>query len=162
MRYAHARVGLTIKLLWCHKVQRADLTCDVIRKVAPFVLSKLWILVADWSLHRSHDTFLIKLRLYEFDLSGKGWTRASPLLPLKQTKRNINFHLRRSRHCQIPHSWLHCSLRKMIIPTFLLKRISSVPKYDHSLSFWSKTLLRGVFCDKNREKKEIDFRWEFL
>ena len=24
-----------------HKVQRADLTCDVIRKVAPFVLSKL-------------------------------------------------------------------------------------------------------------------------
>ena len=24
-----------------HKVQRADLTCDVIKKVAPFVLSKL-------------------------------------------------------------------------------------------------------------------------
>ena len=45
------------------KVQRAVLTCDVIRKVAPFVLSKLWILVADWSMHWSRDTFLIKLRL---------------------------------------------------------------------------------------------------
>ena len=33
-------------LLSC-KVQRADLTCNVIRKVASFVLSKLWILVAD-------------------------------------------------------------------------------------------------------------------
>ena len=30
------------------KVERADLTCDVIKKVAPFVLSKLWILVARW------------------------------------------------------------------------------------------------------------------
>ena len=47
-----------------HKVQRADLLCDVIRKFAPFVLSKLWILVADWSMHWSFDTFLIKLRLY--------------------------------------------------------------------------------------------------
>ena len=28
-------------LLFLNKVQRADLTCDVIRKVAPFVLSKL-------------------------------------------------------------------------------------------------------------------------
>ena len=46
------------------KVQRADLTCDVIRKVPPFVLSKLWILVADWSMHCSRDTFLIKLRLF--------------------------------------------------------------------------------------------------
>ena len=46
------------------KVQRADLTCDGIKKVAPFVLSKLWILVADWSMHWSRDTFLIKLRLY--------------------------------------------------------------------------------------------------
>ena len=45
------------------KVQRADLTCDVIRKVALFVLSKLLILVADWSMRWSHDTFLIKLRL---------------------------------------------------------------------------------------------------
>ena len=46
-----------------YKVQRVDLTCDVIRKVAPFVLSKLRILVADWSMHWSRDTFLIKLRL---------------------------------------------------------------------------------------------------
>ena len=33
--YAHHHMPLLIK------VQRADLTCDVIRKVAPFVLSKL-------------------------------------------------------------------------------------------------------------------------
>ena len=33
------------------KVQRADLMCDVNKKLAPFVLSKLWILVADWSMH---------------------------------------------------------------------------------------------------------------
>ena len=46
------------------KVQRADLTCNVIRKVAPFVLSKLWILVDDWSMRWSRDMFLIKLRLY--------------------------------------------------------------------------------------------------
>ena len=46
------------------KVQRADLTRDIIKKVDSFVLSKLWILVADWSMHWSHDTFLIKLRLY--------------------------------------------------------------------------------------------------
>ena len=46
------------------KVQRADLTCDVIRKVAPFVLSKLWVLIDDWSMCWSRDTFLIKLRLY--------------------------------------------------------------------------------------------------
>ena len=46
------------------KVQRADLMCDVIKKLAPFVLSKLWILVADWSMHWSRDTFLIKLWLY--------------------------------------------------------------------------------------------------
>ena len=46
------------------KVQMADLTCDVIKKVAPFVLSKLWILVADWSMRWSPDTFLIKLQLY--------------------------------------------------------------------------------------------------
>ena len=39
--------------------------CDVIRKVAPFVLSKLWILVTDWSMHWSCDTFHIKLRLYQ-------------------------------------------------------------------------------------------------
>ena len=45
------------------KVQRADLTCDVIKKLAPLVLSKLWILVPDWSMHWSRDTFLIKLRL---------------------------------------------------------------------------------------------------
>ena len=49
------------------KVQRAHLTCDVIRKVAPFVLSKLWILVADWSMRWSRDTFLIKLRLYSLN-----------------------------------------------------------------------------------------------
>ena len=42
---------------------KVHLTCDVIRKVTPFVLSKLWILVADWSMHWSPDTFLIKLRL---------------------------------------------------------------------------------------------------
>ena len=52
------------------KVQRADLTCDVIRKSAPFVLSKLCILVADWSMRWSSDTFLIKLRLY-MDLKKK-------------------------------------------------------------------------------------------
>ena len=46
------------------KVQRADLMCDIIRKVPPFVLSKLWILVADWSMRRSCDTFLIKVWLY--------------------------------------------------------------------------------------------------
>ena len=46
------------------KVQRADLKCDVIKKVAPFVLSKLWILIADWSMRWSRDTFLLKLRLY--------------------------------------------------------------------------------------------------
>ena len=46
------------------KVQRVDLMCDVIRKIAPFVLSKLWRLVADWSMRWSCDTFLIKLRLY--------------------------------------------------------------------------------------------------
>ena len=34
------------------------------QKLAPFVLSKLWILVADWSMHWSRDTFLMKLRLY--------------------------------------------------------------------------------------------------
>ena len=45
------------------KVQRADLTCDVIRKVAPFVLSKLWTLVTDWSMRWSRDMFLIKLWL---------------------------------------------------------------------------------------------------
>ena len=43
-------------------VPRADLTRDVIKKVAPFVLSKLWILVAHWSMRWSRDTFLIKLR----------------------------------------------------------------------------------------------------
>ena len=48
------------------KVQRADLTCDVIKKLAPFVLSKFWILVSDWSMCWSHDTFLIKLQLYVF------------------------------------------------------------------------------------------------
>ena len=47
------------------KVQRADLTCDVIKKLAPFVLSKLWILITDWSMRWSCDTFLIKLRLYK-------------------------------------------------------------------------------------------------
>ena len=52
----------------CHKVQRADLTCDVIKKLAPFVLNKLWILVADWSMRWSCETFLIKLRLYDFIL----------------------------------------------------------------------------------------------
>ena len=46
------------------KVQRADLTWDVIKKLAPFVLSKLLILVADWSMGWSQDTFLIRLRLY--------------------------------------------------------------------------------------------------
>ena len=46
------------------KVQRADLMCDVIKKLAPFVLSKLWILIADWLMRWSHDMFLIKLRLY--------------------------------------------------------------------------------------------------
>ena len=55
-------IALQINLII--KVQRADLTCDVIKKVAPFVLSKLWILVADWSMGLSRDTFLIKLRLY--------------------------------------------------------------------------------------------------
>ena len=53
------------------KVQRANLTCDVIRKVALFVLSKLWILVADWSMRWSRDTFLIKLRLYYWYFSSK-------------------------------------------------------------------------------------------
>ena len=38
---------------------------DVIKKVALFVLSKLSILVADWSMRWSRDTFLIKLRLYK-------------------------------------------------------------------------------------------------
>ena len=52
------------QILMGGKVQRADLTCDVIKKLAPFVLSKLWILVADWSMRWSRDTFLIKLRLY--------------------------------------------------------------------------------------------------
>jgi len=47
------------------KVPRADLTCDVIRKVAPFVLSKVWILVAHWSMRWSRDMFLIKLQLYQ-------------------------------------------------------------------------------------------------
>ena len=42
--------------------------CDVIKKLAPFVLSKLWILVADWSMRWSRDTFLIKLWLYEWRL----------------------------------------------------------------------------------------------
>ena len=43
----------------------ADLMCDVIRNsLRPFVLSKLWILVTDLSMHWSRDTFLIKLRLY--------------------------------------------------------------------------------------------------
>ena len=51
-------------VLFSGKVERADLMCDVIKKVAPFVLSKLWILVADWSMSWSRDTFLIKLRLY--------------------------------------------------------------------------------------------------
>ena len=49
---------------WGAKVKRADLTCDVIKKVAPFVLSKLWILIDDWSMCWSRDTVLIKLRLY--------------------------------------------------------------------------------------------------
>ena len=40
------------------------LMCDDIKKLAPFVLSMLWILVADWSMPWSRDTFLIKLRLY--------------------------------------------------------------------------------------------------
>ena len=51
-------------LLKISKVQGADLMCDVIRKVAPFVLSKLWIIVADWSMRWSRDTLLKKLRLY--------------------------------------------------------------------------------------------------
>ena len=46
------------------KVHRADLMCDVIKKLALFVLSKLWILVADWPMRWSCDTFLIKFRLY--------------------------------------------------------------------------------------------------
>ena len=58
------RVGANGRTLVARKVQRADLTCDVIKKVAPFVLSKLWILVADWSMRWSRDTFLIKLQLY--------------------------------------------------------------------------------------------------
>ena len=45
------------------KVHRANLTYDVIWKVAPFVLSKLWILIADWSMRWSRDTFIIKLWL---------------------------------------------------------------------------------------------------
>ena len=59
-------------VLFSGKVERADLTCDVIRKLAPFVLSKLWILVADWSMCWSRDTFLIKLRLYK-DVYGTLW-----------------------------------------------------------------------------------------
>ena len=53
--------------LWTrtHKVQRADLTCDVIKKLAPFVLSKLWILVADWSIRWSRD-----MLLKSFDFNG--------------------------------------------------------------------------------------------
>ena len=34
------------------------LTCDVIRKVALFVLSKLWILVDNWSMCWSRERFL--------------------------------------------------------------------------------------------------------
>ena len=54
------------------KVQMADLTCDVIRKVVLFVLSKLWILVADWSMRWSRDRFLIKLWLYLINPKSKG------------------------------------------------------------------------------------------
>ena len=56
---------MSCKLLTYRWDQRTDLMCDVTKTLAPFVLSKLWILVADWSMHWSHDTFLIKLRLYE-------------------------------------------------------------------------------------------------
>ena len=54
-----------LRAVFHHKVQRADVTCDVIKKFALFVLSKLWILVADWSICWSRDTFLMKLRLYQ-------------------------------------------------------------------------------------------------
>ena len=56
---------LELKIVNIHiQVQRVNLTCDVIKKLAPFALSKLWILVADRSMRWSHDTFLKKLRLY--------------------------------------------------------------------------------------------------
>ena len=61
------------------KVQRADLTCDVIRKVTPFVLRKLWILVADWSMRWSRDTFLIKLQLYHPAKFAKIWISVEKL-----------------------------------------------------------------------------------
>mgnify|MGYP001188682732 CR=1 FL=1 len=62
MRPAHGQ-HIEVRLPLTGIVQRTDLTCDVIRKVAPFVLSKLCILIADWSMLWSRDTFLIKLRL---------------------------------------------------------------------------------------------------
>ena len=45
------------------KEKRADHTCDVIKKVAPFVLSKLCILIADWSMRWSRDTTLQEVYL---------------------------------------------------------------------------------------------------
>ena len=62
MRPAHGQ-HIEVRLPLTGIVQRTDLTCDIIRKVAPFVLSKLCILVADWLMLWSRNTFLIKLRL---------------------------------------------------------------------------------------------------
>ena len=72
--------------------------------------------------------------------------------------RYVNLHLRRSRHCQIPHSWLHCSLRKIIIPTSLLKRISSVPNYDHSSCHFDQKHfygLLGFFATKTEGRRKL-------
>ena len=75
--------------LWQYpsKVQRADLTCDVIKKLAPFALSKLWILVADWSMRWSRDTFLLKLRQILSDqlTHGAYLNQRGKLCPTKNT-----------------------------------------------------------------------------
>ena len=55
---------LTVGILQLIKSRGPILQCDIIKKLGPFVLSKLWILLADWSMRWSRDTFLKKLRLY--------------------------------------------------------------------------------------------------
>ena len=77
------------------KVQRADLTCDVIKKLAPFVLSKLWILVDDFSMCWSLDTFLIKLRLYVFS-----WFVTKETM-MKNSKLKFSEYITVSAHCDM-------------------------------------------------------------
>ena len=48
----------------CHIKSKGPILCVTSSKNL-LVLSKLWILGADWSMHWSRDMFLIKLRLYE-------------------------------------------------------------------------------------------------